>query len=138
MNGPVRGVNPEPSGGWPWCLTDYEIAYIAEYRVRPVREGSWAGNPEQEALLKEEAAGALNQASARRRPSRAGMPALVFVPIAGLLVLLTMGMVLATFWVRGQIADLDSRLGVISESVDSSNGQIDWVGAKIKGEFIVP
>ncbi|MEL4317932.1 hypothetical protein WJX64_02855 [Leifsonia sp. YIM 134122] len=52
----TRGVNPAPDTGWSWYLTDYEIAYIHQFNVRPVREG-WTGSPEEIARLDQEADG---------------------------------------------------------------------------------
>lgn len=53
---PERGQNPEPEGGWPWSLTDYELAYIREFNARPVREG-WTGTDRDEDRLDDEAEG---------------------------------------------------------------------------------
>lgn len=52
----TRGVNVAPEGGWSWGLTDYEVAYVREFSVRPVREG-WPGTPEHTARLDQEADG---------------------------------------------------------------------------------
>jgi hypothetical protein len=52
----TRGVNPVPAGGWPWHLTDYEVGYVREFKVRPVREG-WLGTPEESYRLDQEAYG---------------------------------------------------------------------------------
>ncbi|KQO98495.1 hypothetical protein [Leifsonia sp. Leaf264] len=52
----TRGVNPAPDTGWSWYLTDYEIAYIHQFNVRPVRE-DWPGTPEEIARLDQEADG---------------------------------------------------------------------------------
>jgi len=53
----VRGSNPAPDGGWPWFLTDYEIAYIQEWNVRPPRGDGWGSTPEAEHRLETEAEG---------------------------------------------------------------------------------
>jgi len=53
---PIRGENPEPLGGWPWHLTDYEIEYICAYNSRPVRTG-WPADEKTERRLDDEAAG---------------------------------------------------------------------------------
>ncbi|GAA2007711.1 hypothetical protein [Microbacterium ulmi] len=53
----VRGENPEPDDGWPWYLTDYEIAYIREWNVRPPRSGSWVATKDAEHRLETEADG---------------------------------------------------------------------------------
>ncbi|WP_022881841.1 hypothetical protein [Gryllotalpicola ginsengisoli] len=59
VDGPrvVRGENPEPESGWSWYLTDYEIAYIREFNVRPPRGGAWQATPEAEYRLETEAEG---------------------------------------------------------------------------------
>jgi hypothetical protein len=54
---PVRGNNPKPSSGWPWSLTDYEVAYITAFNARPVREDGWAGDTSAEVRLDQEAEG---------------------------------------------------------------------------------
>lgn len=52
---PVRGWNPEPPGGWPWCLSDYEVAYVGQFGVRPRRGENWRGSPRDEQSLDDEA-----------------------------------------------------------------------------------
>ena len=52
----TRGLNPAPAGGWSWTLTDYEVGYVREYNVRPVRDG-WPGAAEDHARLDQEADG---------------------------------------------------------------------------------
>ena len=52
----TRGLNPAPAGGWSWNLTDYEVGYVREFNVRPVRD-AWLGTPEDNARLDQEADG---------------------------------------------------------------------------------
>lgn len=52
----VRGQNPEPSEGWPWNLTAFEVEYIIEFNVRPMRPSGW-GDAAAEQRLDEEAEG---------------------------------------------------------------------------------
>lgn len=54
---PIRGHNPEPEIGWPWCLTEYEIAYVRLFNARPIRGANWDGSPEDEVRLDQEADG---------------------------------------------------------------------------------
>lgn len=136
-DGPVRGVNPEPSGGWPWCLTEYEVAYVREYQVRPMREGSWVGNPEKDRRLDDEAAGVLlNSNTVRNAPS--GMPASVFASIAAALALLVIGAGLAAVWIQGQTDTLNERSAEISEELDLSMNWIDTFTEELSEDFIVP
>lgn len=51
----IRGFNPAPVAGWSWCLTDYEVAYVTKFGVRPVRDSTWLGSPEDETRLDMEA-----------------------------------------------------------------------------------
>lgn len=73
----VRGVNPEPEGGWPWHLTPYEVSYVETFRVRPVREGTWENAPEKNARLDAEAEGVLAVISAGRQSIAAPEPSVV-------------------------------------------------------------
>ena len=52
----TRGVNPAPTGGWSWNLTDYEVGYVREFNVRPVRD-AWLGTLEDNQRLDQEADG---------------------------------------------------------------------------------
>lgn len=52
---PIRGCNPEPDTGWPWCLTEYEIQYILAFGVRPRRNNTWVSNERDERSLDQEA-----------------------------------------------------------------------------------
>ena len=63
---PIRGENPVPGDGWPWSLTDYEVAYVQEFNSRPARPG-WDGVERDEARLDDEAAGIRLEKSRRPR-----------------------------------------------------------------------
>lgn len=89
----TRGVNPVPTGGWPWHLTDYEVGYIREFGVRPVREG-WAGTPEENHRLDQEAYGAQVNA-ATRAPQRRRYRLWVWVFVTSAIV--AVGAVATTF-----------------------------------------
>lgn len=65
---PVRGVNSEPDTGWPWHLTEYEVAYVQAFNARPVRGESWAGSDDEERRLEQEADGIRAHMAAVPRP----------------------------------------------------------------------
>lgn len=76
---PVRGKNPKPRGGWNWSLTDYEVAYVREFRVRPKRDASWVENDADEARLDAEAK-AINQSrSAKHKRATYNRSVLTFL-----------------------------------------------------------
>ena len=132
---PVRGVNPEPIEGWPWCLTDYEIAYIKEFRVRPVREGTWAGRPEQEALLNAEAEGVVSGPPVAQPRTRRDIPRSVFFPVVGVVLLVCIASIVATLLARDQLSLLESRSAEIADELKSSNSWIDSLSAEIREDY---
>jgi hypothetical protein len=72
---PFRGSNPEPAEGWSWFLTPYELAYVEQFNVRPVREGSWVGSEDAELRLEQEAEGIRSPLPAPKRPRWTRRPA---------------------------------------------------------------
>ncbi len=65
---PTRGVNPPPDNGWSWHLTEYEVAYIEAFNVRPVRDKTWILSPENEARLDQEADGVRRFKTKKSKP----------------------------------------------------------------------
>lgn len=72
----VRGENPRPADGWSWHLSEYEVAYVSEYNVRPMRDETWAGSSASDATLDLEAEGvrAATKVNARVKSSISSRP----------------------------------------------------------------
>ena len=88
----VRGENPRPTGGWGWSLNQYEVDYVKQFRVRPVRDQTWAATLNDEARLDQESDGIL-AASSADFPTPAGARKSVTHPAVwiSIVLLLTVG-----------------------------------------------
>lgn len=134
----MRGQNPEPLEGWPWSLTEYEVAYIAAFRVRPSRAGSWSRDPHGEALLDQESAGVLSQVAAPKQGTRRGMPAVVFFPVAGALLVFALAAGLGSVLISPQVASAEGHLAELVDELESSAAWIEAISAEIREDYLAP
>lgn len=115
---PVRGVNPEPVTGWPWHLTEYEVAYVQEFNVRPPRSATWSGTGEDERRLEQEADGIRTRhISSHSSRVRRNWP---WVTAATVMILLAVSSAAAGIALISDTQDLHHRTELIEEYM--SNG----------------